>query len=149
VSEPKPGSVRVTTTKPASVKLTRVHPGAPAAKPCSAFEEHQARQDPEKTIFITEEPTEELSLLASSAATKTVSEQLYSPSRTPTAPAPGGAGPLLPDESDLLESDTECVGVAAAGAAAPQASPSTREKTGGPAGRRGLAQRVLKALFTP
>jgi predicted RNA-binding Zn-ribbon protein involved in translation (DUF1610 family) len=49
------------------VGLTRVNPlGGWTPKPPSAFEEHQASQSPEKTVFITDEPTADLSALAGS-----------------------------------------------------------------------------------
>jgi hypothetical protein len=49
------------------VGLTLVNPSSGwTPKPPSAFEEHQASQSPEKTVFITDEPTADLSALAGS-----------------------------------------------------------------------------------
>jgi len=105
-----------------------------ANKPCSAFEEHQARQDPEKTVFITEEPTADLSALASE-------DVLRSSRRDAPGQSSGGVratsqeGPLLPDSNDLLEND--------GGARTPKATGSESQ----PAQHKGIAQRVLKSIF--
>jgi hypothetical protein len=73
-------------------------------KPVSAFAEHQANQDPEKTAFITEEPLEDLKDLASSEALAGVAEQfsLGSLKQAPPEPSPG-LGALLPDDGDSFD----------------------------------------------
>ena len=129
-----------TSAKPPSARVVPVAQSA-QAKPCSAFEEHQARQDPEKTVFITEEPTSDLSALANVDAIKNAGKEKPVGAVAPKPKA--GPSPLLSDASDLLETDA---GVACTSSGDSSPARSSEEST---AQGKGIAQRVLKALFSP
>ncbi len=122
--------------KPPSTRALQV-----PSKPCSAFEEHQARQDPEKTVFITEEPTSDLSALANIDTIRNFcKESPIVPSAPRTQASPG---PLLPDASDLLDIDASTPDVKSGGSSS-MAKAGDSEPPG-----KGIAKRVLKALFSP
>lgn len=85
-------------------------PPSPQAQRCAAFREHQARHDPEKTAFITDESTSDLGAITANAALRGVREEtsdLPSEGLSPNLASSTPLEALLPDEDDLLGSESE------------------------------------------
>jgi len=139
-----------------SVRLSKVNPRASQSqllaeeerrKPTSAFEEHKDREDPSKTAFITEEPTTDLSRIASHDAMKSLQGDFAPQSAPRRAPHPLPAEDL-PAENELLQEGDDYASVAARSFDSAPLEKSTR--TVAPRPRQpGLVTRVLRALFTP
>jgi len=117
---------------------------ATVARPASAFEEHQASTDPDKTVFITEEGTGDLSSLAATDLFKAVTD---SPTPLPSTPraVKGKGGPLTPGINDLLDGGADF--------GPPRTKPAAESPRAtapaAPAPQPSLTHRVLKALFAP
>lgn len=161
--EPQRSTRNAATTKPPSVRLSSSNPREDGlqSKPSSAFEEHRTDEDPEKTIFITEEPETDLRDIrvpeAIQAPPPAAREQRRQKS-VRVVPAQK-ADPLHTYDSDLLDEESDMVTIPAGGfdrkeerqplplrkdlpraAATPVKSQQRRP---------GIAKRAFKALFSP
>jgi hypothetical protein len=154
----KPGGQQPSTVPGASVsrvKLTDVNPaGGWAPRASSAFAEHQAKQDPGKTAFITDEETGDFSDLAPGGKPSAPRERIPLPRLAETSLAPSGElGALLPDEGELMEEGNDFASAAAKSfdrqSLFQRRAPAARDGAKGARGRPGggLAPRLVKACL--
>ncbi|MBI4605523.1 MAG: hypothetical protein HY721_26455, partial [Planctomycetes bacterium] len=127
-----------------TVRLLSENPRAQPRKPPSAFEEHQARRDPDKTLFITEETTTDLSHIASSEAFRGAAQGLDADPSPHGEAGDAGGGEIAYDETEIIEDPGAQVQTAVqAGLGRASAHPKAKPR------KKGLTSRVLKAIFTP
>ena len=136
------------------VKLTDVNPaGGWSPRPTSAFAEHQAKQDPEKTAFITDEVTGDFSDVAPGGKSAVSKERASLPRLAEQSRPPSDAlGSLLPDESDLMEEGNDFASAAAKSFDRDslfrrQAKGGKKETKGAEGRSGGLPQRLAKAFL--